>query len=76
MASIVSGNRGACWSDLEMRALIAIWEESDIQVKLDGAVRNKVVYEQISRKRREQGYNRDTDQCRYKVKIVKNNTEN
>ncbi len=35
-------SRGAVWSDKEVKALIEIWGESDIQEELDGAVRNKV----------------------------------
>ena len=32
---------------------------------------NKVIYDEIARKMREQGYNRDTEQCRKKVKNLK-----
>ena len=32
---------------------------------------NKVIYDEIARKMREQGYNRDTEQCRNKVKNLK-----
>ncbi len=69
MASIVV-NRGSTWSDVEVRALISIWGESDVQ-ELDGAVRNKVVYGEISRKLKEQGHIRDTEQCRNKTKSLK-----
>ncbi len=60
----------ALWSDAEVKALIAIWGEERIQEELDGAVRNKVVYTGISRKM-EQGYNRDWEQCRTKIKELK-----
>jgi hypothetical protein len=66
-----STTRGSLWSDSEVRALIAIWGESDIQDELDGAVRNKVVFEEIAKKLQEQGYNRDLDQCRNKIKNLK-----
>ncbi len=45
--------------------------QSDIQEELDGAVRNKVVFNEISRKLKEQGHNRDTEQCRNKIKSLK-----
>ena len=47
-----SATRGSLWSDSasEVRALIAIWGESDIQDELDRAVRNKVVFEEIAKK--------------------------
>ena len=64
----MSTNRGALWSDCEVRALIAVWGESNVQEELDGAVRNKVVFVAISDKLLQQGYNRDWQQCRTKVK--------
>ncbi len=42
-------NRGAVWSEKEVKALIAVWGESTVQNELDGAVRNKVVFQHISR---------------------------
>ena len=66
-----SGSRGSMWSDNEVRALIAIWGESDVQEELDGATRNKVVFQEIAKKLKEQGYNRDLEQCRNKIKNIK-----
>ena len=72
MASVVAAaNRGTSLGDCEVRALIGIWGESDIQEKLDGALRNRVIYEEVSRKMKILGYNRDKDQCRNKVKNLK-----
>ena len=42
MASITSANRGTSWSDCEVKALIAMWGESNVRKELDGAVRSKV----------------------------------
>ena len=61
----------ATWSDLEVRALLAIWSDSRIQEELDGAVRNKSVYEKIAKKLQKQGHTRDWKQCRSKVKNLK-----
>ena len=33
------------WSDEKTKALIAVWGDAKIQAELDGAVRNKAVYE-------------------------------
>ena len=63
-----NSSRGTSWSDNEVRALIAIWGESDMQDELDGATRNKVVFQEISRKLKEQG---DLEQCRNKIKNIK-----
>ena len=51
LRSGLAANRGTVWADKEVKALIAIWGK--------GAVRNKVVYENILKKMKEQGYNRD-----------------
>ena len=56
-----------------MRALIAVWEASDLQQQLDGAVRNKVVFEKIADEMRKQGYDKDWTQFRVKIKNLKTN---
>ena len=42
MSTPAATNRGAAWSDTEVKALIAIWGEGNVQEELDGAIRNKV----------------------------------
>ena len=42
-----------------------------MQEELAGAVRNKVVFQDISKKMQEQGCNRDWEQCRTKKKNLK-----
>ena len=69
--SALVSNRGTPWSDEEVRALIAIWGETNVQEELDGAVRNKVVFQDISKKLQDQGCNRDWEQCRTKIKKLK-----
>ena len=66
-----STNRGCPWSDDEVKALLAVWGESKIQDELDGAVRNKAVFVDISKKMKELGYDRDWRQCRVKIKNLK-----
>ena len=70
-STTASTSRGSLWSDEEVRALIAIWGEANVQEELDGAVRNKVVYQDISKKLQEQGYNREWEQCKTKIKNLK-----
>ena len=70
-AQSAAANRGSVWADKEVKALIAIWGEGNVQEELDGAVRNKVVYQNISKKMKEQGYNRDWEKCRTKIKNLK-----
>ena len=66
-----STSRGSSWSDNEVRALISIWGEDNIQEELDGAVRNQVIFNNIATKMRERGYERDWQQCRTKIKNLK-----
>ena len=40
-----SSNRAVPWSDKEVKALIAVWGEEQ---ELDAAVRNKIIFIQIS----------------------------
>ena len=68
---MAEANRGTTWADKEVKALLTIWGDSKIQEELDGAVRNKVVYERISKKLQEEGYEREWKQCRAKVKNLK-----
>ena len=71
MASNIS--RGSVWEDEQVRALIAIWGETNIQEELDGATRNKVVFKEIAR---EQGHNKDWEQCTTKIKNLKREYRN
>ena len=66
-----SSSRGSSWSDNEVRALISIWGEDNIQEELDGAVRNQVIYSTIARKMQQKGYEREWQQCRTKIKNLK-----
>ncbi len=66
-------NRGTYWSDIEIKAVIAIWGATDLQQQLDGAVRNKLIYEKISKEMKKKGYERDWIQCRVKIKNLKTN---
>ncbi len=54
-------NRGTYWSDIEIKAVIAIWGATDLQQQ---PVRNKLIYEKISKEMKKKGYERDWIQCR------------
>ena len=64
-------SRCSLWTDREVKALIAIWGEGNVQEEVDRAVRNKVVFVNIANKMKEQGYNRNWQQCRTKIKNLK-----
>ena len=66
-----TASRGNLWPDEEVKALIAIWGERNIQDELDGAVRNKTIFLKIAKKINEIGYDRDWEQCKNKIKNLK-----
>ncbi|XP_066041876.1 bifunctional phosphoribosylaminoimidazole carboxylase/phosphoribosylaminoimidazole succinocarboxamide synthetase isoform X1 [Chamaea fasciata] len=62
---------GKHWSDNEVRALINIWSDERIQQMLEGATRNKEIFEEIARRLMKRGIDRDWKQCRTKYKNLK-----
>lgn len=61
----------ATWSKVETMKLIEVWGEESIQSQLEGCSRNKHIYEKISKKLEEAGYERTGIQCRDKVKKLR-----
>ncbi|KAF7248106.1 Zinc finger and SCAN domain-containing protein 29 [Varanus komodoensis] len=62
---------GKHWCDNEIRALINIWSDEEIQQMLEGATRNKEIFEEIARRLMKAGIDRDWKQCRTKYKNLK-----
>lgn len=60
------------WSDPETLALIDIWGEDEVQRVLRDFVHNGPVYMDISEKMHDQGYSKTPEQCRWKVKSMRN----
>ena len=58
----------AGWSTDATKALLSVWGEQNIQNQLDGVVRNRVIYEKVSERLCEPGYEFTGKQCRTKVK--------
>ena len=61
----------AGWTDDEVFKLIEIWNEDGIQEQLEGSKRNKHVYEKLCTQLRGAGYVRTGEQCRSKVKKLR-----
>lgn len=61
------------WTDQETLALIEIWGEEDVQRSLRGFVHNGYVYAEISERMQDLGYSKTPEQCRWKVKSLRNN---
>ncbi|EMP37296.1 Zinc finger and SCAN domain-containing protein 20 [Chelonia mydas] len=60
------------WSNAELLDPISIWDEEAVQSQLRSSHRNYDTYRQISRCMTERGHDRDTLQCRFKVKELQN----
>lgn len=61
------------WSDDETLALIEIWGDEDSQRALRGSIHNGHVYADIAGKLQSLGYLKTSEQCRWKVKSLRNN---
>ena len=68
--------KGVAWSEAELKALIGIWGEADVQAQLDSAVRNKFVFKHIAKEMMKLGCNRDWEQCKTKIKNLKTDYRN
>ena len=58
----------AAWSDPETLKLIELWSEDDVQSQLEGCKRNRAVFESISRRMNDSGFERTANQCCEKLK--------
>ena len=63
--------RGVTWGPDEVKMLISVWGDDDTQMELEGSVRNKHVFEMISKKLRGKGFIRSGKQCQTKIKALK-----
>ncbi|XP_065438548.1 uncharacterized protein LOC135981208 [Chrysemys picta bellii] len=63
--------RAPAWTVREVLDLIAIWGEDSVLSELRSKRRNAKTFEKISKGMMERGHNRDSDQCRVKVKELR-----
>ncbi|XP_065443843.1 myb/SANT-like DNA-binding domain-containing protein 2 [Chrysemys picta bellii] len=63
--------RAPAWTVREVLDLIAIWGEDSVLAELCSKRRNAKTFEKISKGMMERGHNRDSDQCRVKVKELR-----
>ena len=59
---------GRFWETVKTKALIDLWAEDSIQSELEGAKRNRAVYQMLASGMEELGYHRMWSQCRVKIK--------
>ena len=67
----VKCNMSANWTDREVFRLIDCWSEEGIQEQLEGSRRNKHVYDKLSRSLAEHDIEKTGEQCRTKVKKLR-----
>ncbi|XP_065454203.1 uncharacterized protein LOC135983997 [Chrysemys picta bellii] len=63
--------RAPAWTVREVLHLIAVWGEDSVLAELRSKRRNAKTFEKISKGMMERGHNRDSDQCRMKVKELR-----
>ncbi|XP_065416053.1 pre-mRNA-splicing factor CWC22 homolog [Chrysemys picta bellii] len=63
--------RVPAWTVREVLDLIAVWGEDSVLAELRSKRRNAKTFEKISKGMMERGHNRDSDQCRVKVKELR-----
>ena len=67
----VKFNMSANWTDSEILLLIDSWSEEGIREQLEGSRCNKHVYEKLSRSLAEHNIKKTGEQCRTKVKKLR-----
>ena len=63
--------KGLPWTNREVETLLCILGEEDVQRDLDGAVRNEKVFQLVSEKLLDAGFEKNTEQCRQKSKKLR-----
>ncbi|XP_044840881.1 myb/SANT-like DNA-binding domain-containing protein 2 [Mauremys mutica] len=63
--------RAPAWSKREVLDLIACWGDESVMAELRSKRRNANTYAKVSRAMTERGYSRDTEQCRTKIKELR-----
>ena len=59
------------WSEEETKCLLALWSTTEVQNKLDGAVRTKPIFENIQLEMATAGYDRSIEQLINTIKTFK-----
>ncbi|KAG5271937.1 hypothetical protein AALO_G00185860 [Alosa alosa] len=67
----MDGKQKQPWSVEETNCLLALWSSTEIQSKLEGAVRTKPIFEKLENEMSIAGYQRSVDQLINKIKQLK-----
>ncbi|XP_064795650.1 uncharacterized protein zgc:113263 isoform X1 [Oncorhynchus masou masou] len=69
--AVAESSRKMPWSDRETQALLEVWGEDHVQLSLRGCLKNRHVFEYISRRMTAQGFIRTAEQCHTRIKRLK-----
>ena len=59
------------WMTEMTRTLVSVWVQANVQSELDRVIRNRTIFERISRELKEMGIYRTWQQCQTKIKNLK-----
>ncbi|XP_065413503.1 myb/SANT-like DNA-binding domain-containing protein 2 [Chrysemys picta bellii] len=63
--------RAPAWTEREVRDLLAIWGDESVLAELSSSKRNGKILEKVSKAMKDRGHNRDAQQCRVKIKELR-----
>ncbi|XP_053885379.1 uncharacterized protein LOC128837820 [Malaclemys terrapin pileata] len=63
--------RAPSWTEWEVRDLLAIWGDESVLAELRSSKRNGKILEKVSKAMKDRGHNRDAQQCRVKIKELR-----
>ncbi|EMP24850.1 hypothetical protein UY3_18066 [Chelonia mydas] len=63
--------RAPAWTEREVLDLIAVWGDESVLSELRSKRRNAKIFEKISKGMKDRGHNRDAQQCRMKLKELR-----
>ncbi|XP_065437450.1 myb/SANT-like DNA-binding domain-containing protein 2 [Chrysemys picta bellii] len=63
--------RAPAWTEWEVRDLLAIWGDESVLAELRSSKRNGKILEKVSKAMKDRGHNRDAQQCRVKIKELR-----
>ncbi|XP_065406432.1 mediator of RNA polymerase II transcription subunit 15-like [Chrysemys picta bellii] len=63
--------RAPAWIEREVRDLLAMWGDESVLAELHSSKRNGKILEKVSKATKDRGHNRDVQQCRVKIKELR-----
>ncbi|XP_053888285.1 myb/SANT-like DNA-binding domain-containing protein 7 [Malaclemys terrapin pileata] len=63
--------RAPAWTEREVRHLLAMWGDESVLAELHSSKRNGKILEKVSKATKDRGHNRDAQQCRMKIKELR-----